>query len=283
MYASTDAGKTNPIKPNFTPSVICVLLPIATAVLSLGALAIAGCGGWPGETGVSAYMFCEAFRPGIIKQPANTWSNLGFTVVGILIGFQAWRDLKKRPSSNSNRMTTTIFYPAFYACLVVLLGTGSMAMHASTTGWGGSVDVFSMYLWAGYFLMYALARLFGLSRLFFLAGYALIVVPIGMDLFTDRFSLPIHSDNIFGILVVSAAFLELLLILLRQELSRKRYWLWCGIGAFLAAFAIWLPSRTGKPLCYPQSVFQGHALWHLLCAVSTLAFYLYYRSEKNTE
>ena len=36
------------------------------------ALVVVGIGGWPGAEGASATPFCEAFRPGPIKQPAIT-------------------------------------------------------------------------------------------------------------------------------------------------------------------------------------------------------------------
>ena len=52
-----------------------------------------------------------------------------------------------------------------------------------------------------------------------------------------------------------------------------------AVASFLTAFAIWLPSLTGGPLCDPESWIQGHAIWHLLCACAAGAVFLYYRSE----
>ena len=46
----------------------------------------------------------------------------------------------------------------------------------------------------------------------------------------------------------------------------------------LVAFSIWILDITDK-LCSPTSIFQGHALWHILCATSIFLCYLYYRSE----
>jgi hypothetical protein len=40
------------------------------------------------------------------------------------------------------------------------------------------------------------------------------------------------------------------------------------------------PSRTGGFLCDPDSLLQGHAVWHLLCAGTTGSIYLYHRSER---
>ena len=36
----------------------------------------------------------------------------------------------------------------------------------------------------------------------------------------------------------------------------------------LVAFGVWIPSQTGGLWCIPESWLQGHALWHVLCAVA---------------
>jgi hypothetical protein len=58
-------------------------------------------------------------------------------------------------------------------------------------------------------------------------------------------------------------------------------WFWAGLGIFAVAFAIWNVSRTGGAWCSPESLLQGHALWHLLSAVSVGCFYLYFRAERT--
>ena len=45
-----------------------------------------------------------------------------------------------------------------YACLVVLLGPGSMAMHATGSELGGNLDMLSMYLVAAFAAAYAAMR-----------------------------------------------------------------------------------------------------------------------------
>ena len=57
-------------------------------------------------------------------------------------------------------------------------------------------------------------------------------------------------------------------------------WIKYSIFSIISAFLIWILDIK-KILCYPQSIFQGHALWHLLSMLSIYFLYLYYRSEKN--
>ncbi|HIF37588.1 MAG: hypothetical protein CXT75_10845 [Methanobacteriota archaeon] len=56
---------------------------------------------------------------------------------------------------------------------------------------------------------------------------------------------------------------------------------WAGFGSYLIATIIWEPSRTDGPLCDPDSLLQGHALWHLLGAVAMWCFYKYFRTESD--
>ncbi len=48
-----------------------------------------------------------------------------------------------------------------------------------------------------------------------------------------------------------------------------------ALGAFLVAFAVWTLDLRGI-MCAPDSLLQGHALWHLLNGAATLNVYLYF-------
>ncbi len=55
-------------------------------------------------------------------------------------------------------------------------------------------------------------------------------------------------------------------------------WIWGAVGAIVVAFVVWNLSKNGAPLCDPHSLLQGHAAWHLLCAVSAYCLYRYWNS-----
>ena len=64
--------------------------------------------------------------------------------------------------------------------------------------------------------------------------------------------------------------------------TRRTYspWFFLGMATYVLAFTIWL-NQWSDLLCYPDSWFQPHAAWHLLSALSTWFFFLFYRTEKN--
>jgi len=52
-----------------------------------------------------------------------------------------------------------------------------------------------------------------------------------------------------------------------------------GAIVFAVAFTIQQRSQTGRPWCEPDSVVQGHAIWHLLTAAVTVILFFYLRTE----
>jgi hypothetical protein len=56
---------------------LCLAVQAVVALATHLTLLLVGLGDWPEELGVSGAGFCERYRDGLIRQPANTWSTLG--------------------------------------------------------------------------------------------------------------------------------------------------------------------------------------------------------------
>lgn len=258
---------------------LVLVVPAAVGALALAGVTVLVAGGWLGETGSAGLVYCEASHAGLIKQPANTWSNLAFLVAGALVSRRAYRDLSSPADGAPNRMTASLFYPTLYACTAMLLGPASMALHATTTVCGGKVDVFSMYLWVAFTIAYACTRLAELDRGAFLLVLLAVLVPLTTQLVFD---VPAVSGNLlFGLSLAAYAALEARIVLGGERQEYERGWLGLALGSFLLALTIWIASRTGGPLCAPRSALQGHAIWHVLNAVAVWALYRLYRSQRR--
>jgi hypothetical protein len=178
--------------------------------------------------------------------------------------------------TSSNRMRASNVAPTLYASLVVLLGPGSMAMHASTTHWGGNLDVMSMYVWASFAIVYGCVRLRDLSERVLVFGYFVLVTLLCGLFFTAPW---LDINIIFGLLIITFAGIEVVIRKRRPELGGDTRWIFAAAGLFLLAFGIWIPSRTGGPWCDPDSIIQGHAAWHLLSAAAAGCIFQFYRTE----
>jgi len=224
--------------------------------------------GWLGDDVGRGANFCEAARNTFVRQPANTFSNAGFVIAGLLIAWHA-----RNPSGLSRQMSTAI------ACLVVLLGPGSAAMHATQSELGGHLDMTSMYLVSAFALAYALMRSHGTPFVpVFVAGVAFGEIA---GLWDADLPVVTYAGNVaFGLMLIAAIVLEVR-IRRRGEKSANAAYAIASLAALVIAFIIWNASKTW--LCDPHSLIQGHAIWHLLGAVSAYFLYRYYASEENAQ
>jgi hypothetical protein len=248
---------------------------LATAVVSTGLLVLAVRFGWLGSDVGRGADFCEAARDGWVKQPANSFSNLGFVVAGLLIG---------RRAGDASRLGDTL--PRFrglatgYACVVVLLGPASAAMHATQSSLGGRLDMTSMYLVAGFAAAYSLTRWLRRDQVFFWQVFLLLVAACELAGLVDReIPLVMSAGNLaFGVLLVLAAVVEALLWRRGPARTDIRYGV-AALAAMVVAMVVWTFSQRGW--CDPHSPLQGHAVWHLLGAVAAYLLFRLYSSERD--
>lgn len=252
------------------------LVPLLISIVSMFVFSIAVLYSWMGEAEGVGGTFCEIGN-GIIKQPANTISNIGFIIVGLLIG---WKQSKGVYQSKSNILTNSAFVSGFFATLGVLLGPGSMAMHATTTRVGGFLDMLSMYLMASFVFSFAISRLFRWKGVGFFLAF-IFALSIQLYVHTLPYQVPfvgfIGSFG-FGVTLIVSTVIELFTVFFRNIQIDIRY----GLGSVFVlclAFFIWNMSLTDGPWCDPSSLIQGHGAWHLLCAFSVYLLYRFYVSE----
>lgn len=244
------------------------------AAASTGLLVVGVWQGWLGPDVGRGAVFCEA-RDGLVRQPANALSNAGFVVAGLLIAARA-----TRPELLGDRLPRYRGLTTALACLVVLLGPGSAAMHATQSSLGGELDTLSMYLVASFAAAYAAMRRLGLGPA---AGTAVFVALVAACEAAARWpgEIPVvmYAGNLaFATLLVTAIGLEVTVVRARRSTLRVRYGV-AAVATMAVAFAVWNLARHGW--CDATSWLQGHALWHLLGAVAAYLLFRYYASERD--
>ena len=245
------------------------------AVFSVALLAVAVAQGWLGPDVGRGANFCEQAVDGLIRQPANTLSNAGFVLAGLLVAHRAGR-----PRGDGVVMSTTV--ATFYASVVVLLGPASAAMHATQTAWGGHLDMLSMYLIAAFAAAWAWVRWTRRGTAAFATAYVVGVAACELvGLWPDPVPVVNYAGNLaFAVLLLVAMVLETRLWRRGESVIVFRHGV-VALAAMLVAFTIWLLSNSGW--CDPTSIWQGHAAWHLLSAVSAYWLFRMYDSERRTE
>ncbi|MCK6558223.1 ceramidase domain-containing protein [candidate division KSB1 bacterium] len=232
--------------------------------------------GWRPASCMPASCFCEAIQPGAIAQPANTWSGLSFTLVGLFVlGLCRQDQVADTKRRCPNLMTRQCSYAVIYGLTLILIGLGTAFYHASLTLAGQFADLMGMYLFATFILLYNLARARPIRKRVFVAAYVISnLVLAGLLL-----EAPFLRRWIFGGLILAALWLEWRRSTPVHADARLLY---AALLSLLAGFAAWLVDYT-KILCAPTSWLQGHALWHVLGAASGVWLFFYYRSEERAD
>jgi hypothetical protein len=216
---------------------------------------------------LATHCFCEAPHAGLVLQPANSWSSLGFVFAGAWIMLHGPSASREAPFSGWTAL--------WFGVTSIVIGVGSFLLHATLTLWGQFNDVLGMYLLGGFILSYALQRW---RRLSAGAAIALYLVTCAI-LIGSLWIMPETRRWFFAVALLAAIAVEFMFARpLRAGIQVK--WFVYGLIANIVAFGIWILDNT-RTLCAPQSWLQGHAVWHLLGAAAVYFTYRYYRSEQG--
>ena len=250
--------------------IAALVLTLLTATITIGLLSLFGpeWARFAPANCTETRCFCEVPRTGaLLLQPANAISSFGFAFAGILMILWAratdWHSAFPPPAA------------IILGAAAIVTGVGSVLLHATLTLWGQFFDVLGMYLVSGFFLVAALAKWRNIPdrrTAIYYAGLCVLLVAI-------LYALPEVRRWLFALILAIAILLELVFARPMRAQVRTGYFI-AGLITNIVAFTIWNLDQRGQ-LCRPDSLLQGHAIWHLLGAVALWFAFLYYRSERQ--
>jgi hypothetical protein len=199
--------------------------------------------------------WCETTLCSWISEPANTWSNLLYLVLGMVIYLQCRR---------SHRMELRWMGPA-----MVAMGLLSGVYHASNNYLSQVLDFLGMFLLVFWFLV------INLRRNGWVAARAHVAVFTGLvaaGLVSVHTMYLVHWPFQWLIALATAATIA-------TEFSARRFLEQrVPLGRFLSSLVLMAVAQAAsladltRALCDPDNHFvQGHAVWHV---VSAMALYL---------
>ena len=200
--------------------------------------------------------FCERSLCAWIKQPGNTWSNSAYILVGIAIYRLARRE--------KNRHLIWI------GIVAVFTGLGSAFLHMSGTYLGGCADYLGMFLGTGLLTGYNTRRWLGCSfrTMYFIYAATTITFMVLLHLFPEQ-------NRYLYALGMPCCLIELRLFFREGKSINYRPYLQSAALVSGSMLFWWLDAS--KKLCDPDNhILSGHALWHILTALSFLPLYRYY-------
>ena len=223
--------------------------------------------------------YCEFNHPErLFHQPVNTYSNLIYFFYGIVVFQLGWKDWKAFANREANTVRKFPYLSLLLAANFIYLSLGSAFFHSSLTWMGQRMDMNATY------------------------GLTLSLICIGwVQVFVKKELSPRMQLGLVGVvLLLIAAFLPLALRISSSLLLPSLFLILLVLGTInffqyptqripvrgvlsfvLLAVAIQIRALdVAKVNCDPMSIWQGHALWHLLTATSSLSMYFYFRRVK---
>ena len=203
---------------------------------------------------------CEPNVCGWIVHPAETWSNLVFFVVGAALLVRYARTDRTLPV-------------AWMPWIVIAIGVGSLAFHASMVRWLLVADVAAIFLLTG-FLLAAYLQHAGLVRPDRLLASAVALLAAGVALAV--------VDPRLAYVGVAAQGVAILRLAWRLPVRGQRLDL-IGAITFNQAAAVCLWLDKGQVACVGGALahfVQPHSFWHIF---SALSLFFVYRYEREVE
>ena len=205
----------------------------------------------------STHIWCEEQICWWIREPANTFSNLTYVIIGVLILL------------NANKYNFPNLKLLGY--FSILLGFMSGFYHASSSFLGEVLDYSSMFLISSFVLVANLSRMFQWSpkKMTIVASLIFIIsVAVLVKLRTV-------GAVLFGLQVNAALVVELML---RKRAERKVIYrnLFISLGLFVFGWGIW-NLDTHRIVCDPTNhIINGHAIWHVATGIAIYYIYQFY-------
>ena len=219
----------------------------------------------------------------VLRTRSDTWSNLAYVLVGFYVLALGWHDLRRQPPANAGYVIRTPAMSILFGLACCYLGFGSGLFHASLTRLGQQLDVAAMYSPLVVAIAINVGRWVprlntagdraGVPTWPILAGLALITCFL---LYEYKWSMR-SSVVLPTLILIVAAFAVLDRFQRRSRLSVPLLLL--SLAGLVAARICWVMDVKGT-FSGPDTWLQGHAVWHLLTALSLTTIYLYYRNEE---
>lgn len=198
--------------------------------------------------------FCEQTLDGLIKHPADTWTNIGPIIAGVMILVYATRPLERLLGAAS-----------------LWTGVASGYFHASNTILGETLDLSGMFM----FILTLAALQQQRSREWLSSGLMIPAVVLGTLALTFISTMnSILASPLFGALVV--------LVCIHGGMEKRiGKYAWWMVGTFGVAWTFWWLDIL-RILCWPGNhILTGHGVWHLLNGLVFWFAFMHFRYQKT--
>ena len=193
---------------------------------------------------------CEEIRSGFIAQPVNALSSVAYVAGGGWVVASGAR--AGRPAAVA------------FGGLLGAVGVGSVLYHGPCPPGAQQAHDASLAAALGLVVLHNTAAISGRHHLVRGAAQAAVAIAAAVPVLPrGRF-----TNQVAAVLGIAAVTTEALSVRSHHPRGPAA----AAAGTLALGALVNILSRTGGPLCRPTSLIQGHAVWHVLSAVSLAAW-----------
>jgi hypothetical protein len=213
------------------------------------------------KTGAPNIKWCEETLCQWISEPALTWSNLGYLIVGLVV---LYLGIKNKHNAHMKQFGPIIFF----------MGAMSFFYHQSNFYGSQILDFVGMFFFVGWAIGMNLIRLSKIK------SNQLVWFNLSL---ASVYSVAMHAmyvtDIKFQVIVLISGFIILATEFMARNIVKVKYnWFITTILVLIVAFGFSI-SDGQRIWCDPTQhgwFSQGHAIWHWVAAIGMLTIYFHY-------
>ncbi len=203
---------------------------------------------------------CEEIGDGFLAQPSNALSSGAYVLFGLWLVVRALRN-------RGEELATEVVYGLTLASV----GVGSVLFHGPMPAGSRLAHDLTIAAVFAVVLVRAVGKLLEWSNVAVIAGIAALTTVVGVLMAVA----PDAGNIATGAVAVTAIGLQVYLY--RQGIrgaftGRLVRWFVAIVVVLSIAGIVNVLGRTDAPLCDPDSLYQGHAVWHVLTAAAFAMF-----------
>lgn len=229
--------------------------------------------------------FCEQVHlNNPVRQPVNTFSNIIYLVIAIVVLKTSWEERFKRNSHDL--VTVNTVYGFLFGLILLYVFFASSFYHASLINIAHKLDYSAVFAFSLFPIIFFLHRRYlnHNSKLLAAQKRKLTIVFFSTYLLATlllAFLIPRGKESLTAFILIQIFFGLAFFAVTDKSGKQGRFYLASSVICVLIAF-MWFEFDKYKFLCRPNSYFQLHSLWNLFIGLSAYNFYLYIRSEPDS-
>jgi len=228
----------------------------------------------------------QIYPDSVFRTRINTWSNLVYVCFGFYAIGLAIYDWKRKLPLERGYLIFAPVLTCLFGLSGIYLGLGSGFFHASLTKYGQQFDVGGMYATmiclVGIAVGSWLPRLqFPRTRHIFPSWPVLAVIMVFGSVYFSYYKWE-YSFSQISTYLSGTLFLFAGVSLIQPGKYLQLRWFVAGVLAITLGSKI-RDLDISDQFTGPDSIFQGHAVWHLVSCLLYVFLFLYFRSEERDE